>query len=568
MRIFLDNKGVGTLWSQFKAKLAAHADDSSVHTTTTEKATWNNKAELTDIPTTLPANGGNADTANQIKCVDIIGTADSCTYHTILDWANHYTNQGCAAWAFIISGYGFPEDIPKQFEASVKIESDETGDRRIVTCTEYGTTNSSYTRTIYNKSWYNEWQRTSDGGNAATLDGKHANDFFNNIADIIKPESSGKETLAEYIKSISSATSNFYADTFDDLPTSNWGYNVTVYKAWGAVYVIAYRALSNNEIYVRCFTGSGEWNGDWTRLNDGGNADTVDGLHANEIASNPNLLINPDFRINQRGKTEYTGLSFKDSVDRWKLAPAGAVLTVNGDRSVSLKLTNTKYNTINAFSQDISDAARCCGRTVTLSTMLSEISGDIKVGIRCADENDNVLVDKYVAANDGTMTSVSITVPDKTRILTAVIRIAGMSDREQGFTALWCKLELGGIATPFTPPDPATELAKCQRYYYSTYQGVPAGTPASYANELVLTAISANRFNHTIIDFPTTMRTTPTVRFFDPNTGEEGYACKSGTNEKVPVAIIIAGQDRVNFGSSGLTVGADYYLHYTASAEL
>ena len=57
----------------------------------------------------------------------------------------------------------------EQFEASVKIESDETVDRIIVTCTEYGTTNSSYTRTIYNKSWYNEWQRTSDGGNAASV---------------------------------------------------------------------------------------------------------------------------------------------------------------------------------------------------------------------------------------------------------------------------------------------------------------------------------------------------------------------------------------------------------------
>ena len=29
----------------------------------------------------------------------------------------------------------------------------------------------------------------------------------------------------------------------------------------------------------------------------------------------------------------------------------------------------------------------------------------------------------------------------------------------------WAKLELGSVATPFVPPDPATELAKCQRYY-------------------------------------------------------------------------------------------------------
>ena len=62
MRIFLDNKGVSTLWSQFKAKLAVHADDSNIHVTAAEKAAWSGKAELSDIPTTLPANGGNADT--------------------------------------------------------------------------------------------------------------------------------------------------------------------------------------------------------------------------------------------------------------------------------------------------------------------------------------------------------------------------------------------------------------------------------------------------------------------------------------------------------------------------
>lgn len=29
----------------------------------------------------------------------------------------------------------------------------------------------------------------------------------------------------------------------------------------------------------------------------------------------------------------------------------------------------------------------------------------------------------------------------------------------------WAKLESGSLATPFVPPDPAAELAKCQRYY-------------------------------------------------------------------------------------------------------
>lgn len=38
------------------------------------------------------------------------------------------------------------------------------------------------------------------------------------------------------------------------------------------------------------------------------------------------------------------------------------------------------------------------------------------------------------------------------------------------YTVKWIKLELGSAATPFVPPDPATELLKCQRYLYRLTQ--------------------------------------------------------------------------------------------------
>ena len=50
------------------------------------------------------ADGGNADKAKQVTCEGIIGTSESCAYKTILDWANHYTNQGVPAGQFIIPG--------------------------------------------------------------------------------------------------------------------------------------------------------------------------------------------------------------------------------------------------------------------------------------------------------------------------------------------------------------------------------------------------------------------------------------------------------------------------------
>ena len=49
-----------------RAAINAHSGNAEIHVTAEEKASWNGKAELSDIPTTLPANGGNADTAETI----------------------------------------------------------------------------------------------------------------------------------------------------------------------------------------------------------------------------------------------------------------------------------------------------------------------------------------------------------------------------------------------------------------------------------------------------------------------------------------------------------------------
>jgi hypothetical protein len=122
--------------------------------------------------------------------------------------------------------------------------------------------------------------------------------------------------------------------------------------------------------------------------------------------SNPNLLINPDLRINQRGKSgTITDTGY--FVDGWQLV-SGSV-TVNPDGTLTL-------------------------------------NGTIKQILENAVDSNTT-----VSANAGTPSYDNST---KTFTLTAA-----------GEIIKWAKLELGSAATPFTPPDPATELAKCQRYY-------------------------------------------------------------------------------------------------------
>ena len=47
-----------------RTAIDTHAGNAEIHVTADEKEKWNNKAELSDIPSTLPANGGNADTVD------------------------------------------------------------------------------------------------------------------------------------------------------------------------------------------------------------------------------------------------------------------------------------------------------------------------------------------------------------------------------------------------------------------------------------------------------------------------------------------------------------------------
>lgn len=131
--------------------------------------------------------------------------------------------------------------------------------------------------------------------------------------------------------------------------------------------------------------------------------------------SNPNLLINPDFKINQRSvlMIDTPGTYF---VDRWKLV--SGYVDVNNDGTITI------YGSI---CQVLENAA---GSNVTAS----------------------------VSAGDATY-------DDTTKTFT----ITGNGD-----VISWAKLEYGNAATPFIPPDPATEFLKCCRFYQVIDPGMPA----------------------------------------------------------------------------------------------
>lgn len=189
------------------------------------------------------------------------------------------------------------------------------------------------------------------------------------------------------------------------------------------------------------------------------NADTVDGLHANEIASNPNLLINPDFKINQRGYQIYHAYGGQPSTetekydadyfaDGWKfiyggetaeISDDGVILTLIGNQGVKQSLDSKLLKSL-------------AGKTVTFSIDWELVSGNYAnlyfnpTTVSSYDTGRKKQHFSYVIPDDISDTG------DYNCIISGdgVIKVYSV------------KMEVGSIATPFVPPNHATELLKIQ----------------------------------------------------------------------------------------------------------
>ncbi|USE39250.1 hypothetical protein [Endozoicomonas sp. SCSIO W0465] len=142
------------------------------------------------------------------------------------------------------------------------------------------------------------------------------------------------------------------------------------------------------------------------------------------------------------------------------------------------------------------------------------------------------------------------------------------------------KLEFGSVVTPFIPDDPETNLAKCQRYFQTSYPlGIAPGTSTSPGNSAVGIAFNTSAtgwfqnfiFGRTV--FPVTMRTNPTFTAYNPDTGKVNSAAQlhHGGEFALTAGAAIGGNQSglsmdVNFNTGG--AAKTLVLHYTASAEL
>lgn len=192
--------------------------------------------------------------------------------------------------------------------------------------------------------------------------------------------------------------------------------------------------------------------------------------------SNPNLLINPNFKINQRGQATYetSGASQIYSVDRWRLGKGK--VTVNSDGTVTVTATGGTTNEEGYYQQYLENAI---SGDYTVSMEVISVSGAVRIAIDGAWKNIKSGLNVFHG-------------------ITGTGAVGLQLANEASITLKWVKLEHGSIATPFVAPNPADELIKCQRHYVKVL-----GELRAYTNAGTSFGVTVN--------LPTKMRTKPTI---------------------------------------------------------
>lgn len=265
--------------------------------------------------------------------------------------------------------------------------------------------------------------------------------------------------------------------------------------------------------------------------------DKINSLTANDVRmSNPNLFINGDFSVNQRGsdakwvgdRWQYFAYTTSGNID-FRVVDLRASTT---DRKVAShaahvsKDASTTYANI-SLSQKIEMGIAMIGEEVTVSGSLRVRAKDTWQGVdtlrnyfeRCElrygasyDTRLSLLPSQWefsVNKFDSRYIDFSVTFPplspsDASVDYAEVLFWASATNIDWTlltFTNMKC--ELGSVATPFVPDALATNLMKCQRYY-SKLDMMDFGISMGYAD-------GGSGFTSTIY-FPVTMRAKPVVK--------------------------------------------------------
>lgn len=230
---------------------------------------------------TFPANGGNADTVDNKHANEFMQFLGALSTGSLLDYVLTMTNSG---YLLVRSGV---TDTPVSGQFFfVDVRRDASGSYAITAArfNAGGVWTNRYNAS--NKKWYG-WANVADGGNADTVDGKHAADFSQIISFGDTPTDTKTAIGIQY------KTTTYRCVHWTDYPASlqdGQGMIIAVnYKGSGTtgtdniwcrqIYINPH----NSKIYQRIINKTTV--GEWTNIADGGNAASVGAYTESAIAA-------------------------------------------------------------------------------------------------------------------------------------------------------------------------------------------------------------------------------------------------------------------------------------------
>ena len=263
---------------------------------------------------------------------------------------------------------------------------------------------------------------------------------------------------------------------------------------------------------------------------------------------NPYLLINPDFLVNQRGQDEY---SSGYTVDGWYIEGNKCSVRPNADGILITSAINPDSNT-HAFWQKIENPLAPGKYTLSLNVL--EVSGVWAARIRTVNASGDYIDSYYTSLLHKGVNKVSVDLSGGEYISAVSVGINKGTEAGNSLKLAWVKLESGSLATPFVPPDPATELAKCQRYLYVLRGSLlRAGLAEAYSTSYALFYLYA----------PASFRTVPSVSFENVvlSSTKDGSVYSEAASIQVRGCNSNAVKLLVNAADS-LTIGEQYELSH------
>lgn len=334
---------------------------------------------------------------------------------------------------------------------------------------------------------------------------------------------------------------------------------------------------------------------------------------------NPNLLINGDMRVAQRGTTITAATAFPNSdasftLDRWLLVGEAATDIADVSRSTtaptgaanSMQLLvvddtagATKFGVIQILEGF--DTRALAGGEVSVSFQAQMGTGDATDQLRFAllawdGTSDQPTLDVVDAWGDeGTNPTLVANwnfdyTPTADLTLTASWQefhfpgISVRSDAENLAVFIWSeedtatagdiirlanvKLEAGPVVTDYHPRAIGEEVRLCQRYFWKTFDlDVIPGDNVSDLGALNFES-QLNGGRNTDIRFHTKMHKAPSLTAFNPGSGTAASWVQVGTSTTQTFSTDDIGQSGARVAMANSASGAEYYVHITADAEV